>query len=313
MYNLSTLNRDLADTIYADKLYWMRVTGSTNEDARQGARCGTAHGSVYLADEQTAGRGRSDHGWESVAGAGLYVSVLLRPRLHARLAQWLPMAAGMAAVDAIGACSGLVVDLRWPNDLLIGSRKVGGLLVEAKLSLSADALVESVVVGVGINVHQREFASVQDATSIDLECDRACDAGLLPGHIPLGPIPLGGVLLEDVHLGCVPPRVESAGRVRRTDRQSLLAALLRTLQRELDGLLTEGGVAALKARVESASSWMVGRSVRVHGPQACVGKTRGLDAIGMLRVQTETQMITVQTGGIRDAAGLDGEIPQSGV
>ena len=78
-----------------------------------------------------AGRGRGDHGWISVAGEGLYVSVLLRPQIPASRLALLPLAAGLAAAEAIRTVSGLDVDLRWPNDLLIGPRKAGGILVEA--------------------------------------------------------------------------------------------------------------------------------------------------------------------------------------
>ena len=78
--------------------------------------------------------------WHSAAGEGLYVSVLLRPRLPAARLPLLPLAAGLAAAEAIRAVSGLDVDLRWPNDLLIGPRKAGGILVEAKTEGGAVAL-----------------------------------------------------------------------------------------------------------------------------------------------------------------------------
>src|SRR5580700_7774617 len=104
-------------------MHFASVTGSTNSDAMAGARNGAAHGSVYFADEQTAGRGRGDHRWESNAGQGLYVSVLLRLAISAARLPLFPLAAGLAAADAIRSASGLRVDLRWPNDLLLGSRK----------------------------------------------------------------------------------------------------------------------------------------------------------------------------------------------
>ncbi len=95
------------------------------------ARNAAPHGSVWFADEQRAGRGRGDHAWHSAAGEGLYVSVLLRPPMPAARLPLLPLAAGLAAADAIRAVAGLNVDLRWPNDLLMGPRKAGGILVEA--------------------------------------------------------------------------------------------------------------------------------------------------------------------------------------
>ncbi len=128
MYDLAALESELAGTLFAGKLHFARVTGSTNADAAAAARDGAPHGSVFFADEQTAGRGRGDHGWISVAGEGLYVSVLLRLQLAADRLPLLPLAVGLAAADAIRAVSGLDVDLRWPNDLLIGPRKTGGIL-----------------------------------------------------------------------------------------------------------------------------------------------------------------------------------------
>src|SRR5580704_5667594 len=131
MFDLATLDIELAGTLFAGKLHSSRVTGSTNSDAVAAARLGAPHGSVYLSDEQLAGRGRGDHGWISAAGEGLYVSVLLRPQISAAHMAFLPFAAGLAAADAIRTVSKLDVDLRWPNDLLIGPRKTGGILVEA--------------------------------------------------------------------------------------------------------------------------------------------------------------------------------------
>ena len=193
------------------------------------ARNGAPHGSVYFADEQTAGRGRGDHAWHSAAGEGLYVSVLLRPELSPAFLPLVPLAAGLAAADAIRSATGLEVDLRWPNDLLIGPRKTGGILVEAQSESNGVAFV---VVGIGINVHQRDFEPglATPATSLDLEL----------GHV----------------FG------------QRTSRQTLLVRLLESLERESRGLLDQAGRTSIPARVEAASSWVRGRSVEVHGPQA---------------------------------------------
>ena len=120
IFDLPTLAAALADTLFAGKLHFSPLTDSTNTDALEAARAGAPHGSVYFADEQLAGRGRGRHAWQSAAGDGLYVSVLLRPPVPAARLPLLPLAAGLAAADAIRAVSGLNVDLRWPNDLLIG-------------------------------------------------------------------------------------------------------------------------------------------------------------------------------------------------
>ena len=107
MFDLAALESALAGTIFAGKLHFSSVTDSTNTDALAAARGAAPHGSVYFADEQLAGRGRGDHAWHSAAGQGLYVSVLLRPRIPAARLPLLPLAAGLAAADAIRAVSGL--------------------------------------------------------------------------------------------------------------------------------------------------------------------------------------------------------------
>jgi BirA family transcriptional regulator, biotin operon repressor / biotin---[acetyl-CoA-carboxylase] ligase len=172
MYDLPALDAALAGTIFAGKLHFAAVTDSTNNDARAAARTGAPHGSVWLADEQLAGRGREGHAWHSAAGEGLYVSVLLRVELSADRLLLLPLAAGLAAAEAIGGAADLAIDLRWPNDLLIGPRKAGGILVEARTESKAPPYA---VAGIGINVHQRSFAPglSTPATSLDLATGRS--------------------------------------------------------------------------------------------------------------------------------------------
>lgn len=258
MFDLAALDAALAGTIFAGKLHFSPVTGSTNTDALAAARSGAPHGSVYFADEQYAGRGRGDHAWQSAAGQGLYVSVLLRPPIEAPVLPVIPLVAGLAAAKAIAMTSTLNTDLRWPNDLLIGERKAGGILVESR---TEGKEVSVVVVGIGINVHQRDFVPdlATPATSLDRE----------------------------------------AGR--RVPRGALLVSLLKSLECETWGLHDPAVVAVIPARVAQFSTWLWNRVVEVHGPQACVGITAGLDERGFLLVRTASGLVTVQTGGIRAA------------
>lgn len=265
MFDLAALEAELAETIYARKLHFAPVTGSTNTDAMAAARNGAPHGSVFFADEQQAGRGRGDHAWHSAAGEGLYVSVLLRPELAPAFLPLVPLAAGLAAADAIRAVTGLDIDLRWPNDLLIGPRKTGGILVEAQTqSRPGSNAIAFCVVGIGINVNQRGFQPglATPATSLDLEL----------GHV----------------FG------------QQTSRQALLVRLLKSLEREALELLDPAARTALPARVQAASSWVRGREVEVHGPQEYTGTTEGLDQHGFLLVRTAGGVVQVQTGGIRE-------------
>ena len=172
MYDLAALEAAFARSIYQGNFHYTPVTGSTNSDALAAARAGAPHGSVFFADEQTAGRGRGDHDWQSAARQGLYVSVVLRPAIAVEDMPLIPLAAGLASAQAIGITAGLEVDLRWPNDLLIGPRKTGGILVESRTEAGAPSYA---VVGIGINVHQRSFdASLSTpATSLELESGRS--------------------------------------------------------------------------------------------------------------------------------------------
>jgi len=258
MFNLAALEAALAGTIFVGKLHFSEVTGSTNTDALAAARAGFPNGSVFFSDEQQAGRGRGDHAWESAAGEGLYVSVLLRPLIGASILPFLPLAAGLACAEAIRSESGIEIDLRWPNDLLIGERKAGGILVESK---TEGAEVSFAVVGIGINVHQRSFDSglSTQGTSLDLETGQ------------------------------------------RIKRQTLLVALLKSLERESALLTDRPAVDEILRRVEQVSTWVRGRRVEVHGPQACIGVTAGIDGNGFLLVRTPEKIVTIQTGGIRAA------------
>ena len=172
MYDVAALESAFAQSMYSGKFHYAAVTGSTNTDALAAAREGAPHGSVFFTDEQTAGRGRGDHGWQSAPSQGLYVSVVLRPSIAVEHLPVNALSACLAAAQASGITSALAVELRWPNDLLIGERKVGGILVEAKTEGGAPSFA---VVGIGINVHQHSFDPdlSTPATARELESKRS--------------------------------------------------------------------------------------------------------------------------------------------
>ncbi|HEV3230805.1 MAG TPA: biotin--[acetyl-CoA-carboxylase] ligase [Candidatus Dormibacteraeota bacterium] len=126
-----------------------RRLGSTQDEARRLARAGAPPGTVVWALEQTAGRGRMDRRWVSPAGGGLWFSAVLRPEVAADRVAFLGIVAGVAVAEALRRRSGAEVRLKWPNDLRLDGRKLGGLLAEAELS-GAD--VRHVVLGVGVNL-----------------------------------------------------------------------------------------------------------------------------------------------------------------
>lgn len=148
---------------------------STQAVAFDLAAAGAADGTVVVAEHQTAGRGRRGHVWEDEPGQSLLLSIVVRPRLA--LAQWplLGFAAAVAVAEALESTAGLGCRLKWPNDVLVGGRKIAGILVESRTG-------GPVIVGIGINVGQTRFSPPLAglATSVLLETGRRCDrAGLL--------------------------------------------------------------------------------------------------------------------------------------
>ena len=171
-YNLEDINAALAATPFAGKVRYFPAIHSTNVLAMQQAEDGTPEGMVYLADEQTAGRGRGGHDWHSAAGTGLYVSVLLRPRMAPADILWLSLAAGLAAREAVEQVTSLQAEIRWPNDLLLGKKKFCGILTELNAEVTR---IRHSVVGIGINVHQEHFPAdlISTATSLFIETGRS--------------------------------------------------------------------------------------------------------------------------------------------
>jgi BirA family biotin operon repressor/biotin-[acetyl-CoA-carboxylase] ligase len=142
-------------TIFSQHIHHYYKIGSTNSEAMEAASAGAPEGSVFVAEQQTAGRGRGAHNWHSEQSAGIYCSVVLRPALPPSEALILSLAAGLAVHAAVRQIDSRVTpDLKWPNDLLIEGKKFCGILTE----MNAEATrVRYVVVGIGINVNQASF------------------------------------------------------------------------------------------------------------------------------------------------------------
>ena len=134
---------------------WRDETQSTNDDALLAARNGATHGALFGAETQSHGRGRRGSEWVSAPGAGLWFSVLLRPKLAAEAVAGLSLCAGLAVRDAVAGRVAAPTLVKWPNDVLCDGRKLGGILIESQVS---GAKVSSVIVGIGINVEQTQFA-----------------------------------------------------------------------------------------------------------------------------------------------------------
>jgi BirA family biotin operon repressor/biotin-[acetyl-CoA-carboxylase] ligase len=143
--------------------------GSTNFEAMQAAAQNAPEGSVFLAEEQLAGRGRGGHTWHSERSTGIYCSVILRPQLPPSDALIISLAAALAVRAAVREIAPqLLADLKWPNDLLLGGKKFCGILTEMT---SEATRVRYLVVGIGINVNQLKFPAAlsEIATSLRIE------------------------------------------------------------------------------------------------------------------------------------------------
>ncbi|MGB2568244.1 biotin--[acetyl-CoA-carboxylase] ligase [Micromonospora citrea] len=246
---------------------WRRIdlraeTGSTNADAVQAARAGEPEGLVVVAERQTAGRGRRGRVWQSPARAGIAISVLLRPGAAdaerdwppapATGYGWLPLLAGVALVEAVARLAELEAGLKWPNDLLIGDAKCGGILAEA-VPEASPAQPPAIVLGIGLNVTLRADELPENPTGL-----------------PATSLQLAGAAA--------------------TDRDPLLRALLRSLAEWYDRWRAAGGdpvTSGLRdAYLNSCAT--VGRQVRVLLPDGgeLTGRAVGVDADGQLVVET---------------------------
>ena len=237
-------------------------TGSTNTDCAARARAGAPEGLVLAAEEQTAGRGRLGRTWLSPPRAALTFSVLLRPAGVPPVRRgWLPLLAGVAAATAVRHVSGLDVRLKWPNDLLLGPRKLAGILAEQ----SGDA----VIVGIGVNV---------SAARAELPVTGAAA------------LPATSLLLEG-----------SASLDRERLLREILAEIERWYQAwrgtEIPGDPQASGLRAAYLGLCST----VGRDVRAELPAGNVirGTAAGIDTDGRLIVRTPEGEVAVSAGDVR--------------
>jgi BirA family biotin operon repressor/biotin-[acetyl-CoA-carboxylase] ligase len=237
-------------------------TASTNDEAPRWAADGAPDGAWILAGAQTAGRGRRGRAWASPPGAGLYVSVVCRPRLGAGRGDDPAMAlltvmAGVAVVEALADAAGVRATLKWPNDVVVETpggpaRKLAGILAEGAV---AGGRLAAVVLGIGVNLRQSAYPPEIAARAVSLEA--------------------------------------LAGRA--LDADAILVALLGALQRRRRALAAAEGAAALLDDWRRWSPSAVGARIRWEQQGAiCEGVTAGVDDTGALRVQTragETRLV----------------------
>lgn len=161
------------------QVHWFDEVSSTNDIAKEMAKKGAPHGTAVLAGSQTGGRGRMGRSFSSPADMGVYLSVVLRPQCPAEKLMHLTCAVGTLMCDAVERAAGIRPGLKWINDLILGDKKLGGILTE--LSLSKEGTVDFAVVGIGINCcqQQKDFPPELQESAVSLkmhtgqETDRA--------------------------------------------------------------------------------------------------------------------------------------------
>ena len=164
------------------KIIYYKQLDSTNAKIQELAAQGAKHGTVVVAEEQTAGKGRRGRNWESPAGDNIYMSVLLRPEIAPEKAPMLTLVMAYSVTKAIQMQGVDGVQIKWPNDLVLSGKKICGILTEMNLS-GRD--IDHVVVGVGVNVNTTEFSKElsEKATSLYLECGKKISKRKLTGAI----------------------------------------------------------------------------------------------------------------------------------
>jgi BirA family biotin operon repressor/biotin-[acetyl-CoA-carboxylase] ligase len=265
---------DIADALAASRerrrgfgapLFYFPALGSTNDMAARLAGGGAPEGATVAAEAQTAGRGRLGRTWFSPPGAGLYVSVVIRPEAGRRdptgaapgpgLPAVLTLAAGVALAEAIRETTGLQAEIKWPNDLVFERRKLAGILAEASAQGSA---LDYVILGFGVNIRPVTYPPevAGRATSIEAELGRTIDRGLLLARV-----------LENV------------------------AACRAAIER--------GGVGEVLERWRRLSPSAVGARVEWRAPGGAVrGRTAGLDADGALLVVRDGRIERIVAGEV---------------
>jgi len=248
--NEETLRRQCADLGLPWKVSVFAETTSTNDVLREQGRHGAVVGKVVFAEKQTAGRGRRDHVWESVAGQDLIFSLALQPRVP--MAKWtrVTQLTALAVCRAVETELELALAIKWPNDLMINGRKVCGILVES-FGGKAGGFV---IVGVGLNVNAVHLgeALCETATSLRLACDSdwVRDRGL--------------------------------------ERQPLAVRLLIELDRCLAAVEDDQQFFEMMTEVR-ARNWLSGKQVRLlHAGQEVWGQVTGLDDEGALLLRLPT-------------------------
>ncbi len=171
LYNEKEIAQGLLTKKLGKPIYFYKETDTTNGRLRDLAVAGAPEGTIAVAEQMTAGRGRRGRHWEAPAGSGIWMSILLRPTILPSEASVLTLLAGLAVCQALEDETGLAPKIKWPNDIMLNGKKLVGILTEMDCEMQATHFV---IVGIGINVNTTEFPEGIDeiATSLYLQSGR---------------------------------------------------------------------------------------------------------------------------------------------
>ena len=258
--NIDVIRQQLATHTIGRRIVLHEVVASTNATLRELAEAGALEGTVILAEEQTAGRGRGRKMWFSPAGVNLYASILLRPSLESAAAATFTFVASLALADSIHEL-GIKAGVKWPNDVLVQDRKIAG--VRAELTARGRA-VNYIVLGVGVNLNVTPDAL----------------------RVGLGEMAQGATSLQ-----------EALGHA--VDRNAFTARFLTHFERRLDTYAAKGASSILAAWRDLDVLTGRRVEIR-DGSTVLAGRALGVDAEGHLRVKDARQLIhTVVSGQVR--------------
>jgi BirA family biotin operon repressor/biotin-[acetyl-CoA-carboxylase] ligase len=263
-FHAQSLLHGLTGLRFGHPVHLYRQTGSTNAVARGLAEAGAREGVLVVAEAQSAGRGRIGRRWITTEGTALAFSLVLRPAVPPAQAARLTMLAGLAVCEGIERVCGLSAELKWPNDILIGGRKAGGILLEAASAggpgqAPGDGRLEYAILGIGLNVEQAPLPEQVDfpATALQLESGRP------------------------------------------VDRLELLRAILQRLEAHYPRLAASDA-GALRDDWAARLAWL-GEPVVAHTPEGdYAGLAEGTDVDGALIVRLESgERLRVRAGDVR--------------
>jgi BirA family biotin operon repressor/biotin-[acetyl-CoA-carboxylase] ligase len=186
MISSDEIQRGLKTELLGKRIDTFEIIDSTNTAAKKLAERGAPEGTVVIAEYQTDGRGRFHRKWHGEPEKNLLLSLILRPH-DKRIAPLVTYLTALSAADAVQGITGITVECKWPNDLLINDRKFCGILLESSWKavpcdpLRQESMADFLVIGVGMNVNQEKFPTdlCQTATSLKIECGREFDRASL--------------------------------------------------------------------------------------------------------------------------------------